>query len=139
MAEPTKNPTDHYQRMLAEATGDLTLAPVLVPIEVGDVDALEVTNAEVGERYEAIELGPFVGNRYLRLRSDDLLVFFDRLRRVADDGITQVMDERERRAEAERHTCYCGTRLDPADETCGRERCARERAAEAAYESMGLL
>lgn len=132
-------PAEHYSQMLAQVLGDVPVAQVLLPLEIGDPDQLEATNAEVGDRYEAIELGPYVGNRYLRLRGTDLVVFFDRLREVADDAICALIEERERKAEAERHDCFCGTRLDPDDETCGRDACVRERSAEIAYESLGLL
>lgn len=132
---------EHYQQMLAEAKADPVLpAPVLIPLDApSDASTLEVCNVEVGDCFEAAEIGPYAGNRYTRIRARDLLLYAYEQRRLADDLITAVLDERDRKAEADRHDCICGVRLDPDDAHCGAERCRRHVEREAAYESLGLL
>lgn len=117
MTDTIEHATDHYTRMLAEAQG--ATAPVLVPLDVHDVDGLEVCNTEVGDRYESFELGPYAGNRYLRIRSRDNVVLAAVFRRLADDLEQQTFDERDRVAKR----CICGARIDADEDTCGAARC----------------
>lgn len=117
----------------------VTIAPTIIPLDLTDIDGLEVCNTEAGQRYECSELGPFTGNRYLRIRCADNVVLAAKLRRLADDLQDATFDERERKIEAERHDCFCGTRLDPGDDTCGRSACVRQFEAEVAYDALGLL
>lgn len=109
---------EHYGGLLAE----LTAAPTVLPVEIVDVDGLEVCNTEVGDRFESFEFGPvLVDGRptYLRLRCSDNVVLADRLRQIADDLSTSTFDERDRVAKR----CVCGARIAPDEDTCGSARC----------------
>jgi hypothetical protein len=118
----------------------LTAAPVLVPLDATDLDVLEVCNTEIGDTAECFELGPFDGNRWLRIRCADAQVLSARLIRLADDLSEQVYAEREAKVEAERHECIgCRTRIDAEVPHCGAFSCRRRWEQEQAYESLGLL
>lgn len=109
---------EHYGSMLAE------LAPAIFPLDVEVIDGLEVCNTEVGERHESFELGPFAGNRWLRISASDAVLLMTKLQACADDLATSVFDERDRMAKR----CICGERIAPDDDTCGAERCEVEYA-----------
>lgn len=135
----TTRAAEHYSQLLAEAIGDLPIAQVVIPFQVTDIDGLEVTNVECGKRHEAFELGPDYRNQYVRICSPDNAALAAKLRALADDLLDATMDERERQAEAERHDCFCGVRLDPDDDTCGSVICLRKADAERYYDSLGLI
>lgn len=113
----------------------ITIAPAIIPLDIEDAAGLEAVNPECGDRYEVVEVGPFAGNHYLRIRSTDLVVLAAELRRLADDIETGCFDERDRKADAERHDCYCSTRLEPDEPHCGARRCAHQYDLELAYEA----
>lgn len=103
-------------------------------LDVG-LTTLEAVDAEVGSRYESIDVGPFVDATsdaiYLRLRSDDLVRFADDLHRLADQIIDGMLDARQAKMDAERHECPgCRTRIAPDEIACGSPRCERIAAQE---------
>lgn len=103
-------------------------------VDVSLVDQLEAINAVVGDKTETIEIGPFFG-RYLTVTAEDLMVraeqVIDLMRQVQD----AVLDARQERLDAERHDCWCGTRLEADEVTCGADRCQRTEA----QDRMGLI
>lgn len=96
-----------------------SIATAVTPLDLDDVDGLEVCNVDIGDTAEAFELGPFAGNRYLRIRGTDLIAVAAQLRRLADDLTTHTFDERDARMPR----CQCGARIQPDETTCGARRC----------------
>ena len=104
----------------------VTIAQAILPLDVSDLDALEVCNTEVGQHHECFELGPFDGHRYVRIRSTDNVALADQLRRLLDDVTTSTFDERDAKARAEMGECPgCRTRVAPDEVSCGASRCER--------------
>jgi hypothetical protein len=101
-----------------------------VPFDGALIEVLEATNAVIGDNVESVEVGPIAG-RSLVLTAPDLLVSFDAVKRLIDQAEVAVMDARQDRADAERHECYCGVRLEADELTCGSSRCEREFAMDA--------
>lgn len=93
-----------------------------------DLDDLDIADPEVVSReLERIDIGhagPLFG-RYLRVQAPDLVEWAVGLHRLADRVITAICDARDEALDAERHDCWCGTRLEPDEVTCGASRCER--------------
>lgn len=115
-----------------------TEAPEIIPVSLIfgalDIDDLDVCNPEIAsatcERIDIGHAGPLFG-RYLRVEANDLVEVAHALHSLADRISSVIFDARDEKLEAERHDCFCGTRLEPDESTCGAETCNRRAAAEA--------
>lgn len=127
--------TDHLspigKLMLARHAQPAT-GTVLVPMSHTDVDACEATDCEITERLERIDIGGAgpLADTYLRIEATDLVAWAGSVTDLMLKVIDAVLDRRQELAEAERHDCFCGTRLDPEEITCGSMACNRLAAAE---------
>lgn len=112
--------------MTPTATLTPTSTSTVVPLDVEDIDALEVCNAETGDSAECFEIGPLHGGLYLRIRSADNIVLAAKLERLLDDLRTFTDEERAAKALADSMECPgCRTRIAPDDLSCGAPRCYR--------------
>lgn len=104
-----------------------TIHPVTLIYEGGeDILNIEVTDAViVSDTLEQVDIGGggVLHGTYLRLSGPDLVVAAEELRRLADRIEACVLDARQEKIDAERHACWCGTRLDPEELDCGAPRC----------------
>lgn len=119
----------------AQPTTDaLQIIPVSLTFGRHDIDELDVCNPEIVsdtcERIEVGHAGPLFG-RYLRIEANDLVDVAGALHRLADRITHATFDARDEKLEAERHDCYCGTRLERDEITCGAEPCNQRACAEA--------
>jgi hypothetical protein len=106
-----------------------TEIPVRLIFGAHDIDELDVFDSEVlsdtCERVSIGGAGPLFG-RYLRVETNDLVDVAQALHRLADRIMDTTFDAREEKLEAERHDCYCGTRLEADEVTCGATLCDRK-------------
>lgn len=86
----------------------------------------EATDAVIGE-VETVDVGPFNGH-YFRISAADLVIAVDDARRVLTEIEAAVLDARQDKADAERHDCWCGVRLEADETTCGAKACDRNHA-----------
>jgi hypothetical protein len=94
------------------------------PIDLPDgLATLEVTDVDLGQHHESIDVGPFAGT-YLRLRATDLVVAVDEARRLLDRIEEAVLDARHDATMAARVPCpSCSTLIDPEEPDCGAPMC----------------
>lgn len=98
---------------------------VALPFGADSIDDLDVNDAEVSAEMERVDIGgagPLHG-RYLRVEATDLVDVAQALHRLADRIMDVTFDAREDALEATRHDCWCGTRLEADEITCGAARC----------------
>ena len=116
--------TDH-------TTGPCTIVPVTLLYEGDDLDDIEATDAVIiSDKLESVDVGGggALHGVYLRITGPDLIAAADGLRRLADRIIDAVLDARQDKADAERHDCWCGVRLEADETTCGARACDRNHA-----------
>jgi hypothetical protein len=91
-----------------------------------DIDDLDIADPEIVsdvlERLDIGGAGPLHG-RYWRVEAPDLVEVATALHRLADRIVDAILNARQDKLDAERHDCWCGTRLDPDEITCGAARC----------------
>lgn len=93
-----------------------------------DISDMEATDCViVSETLEQIDIGGAgpLHRAYVRLSAPDLVVALTALKNLCDDAINAVLDARQDRAEAERHDCLCGVRLEADELTCRQPACNR--------------
>lgn len=110
-------------------TDAITYHPVTLIYPGGeDISDMEATDCViVSEELEQIDIGGAgpLHNAYLRLSAPDLVVALTAIKTLCSDAIDAVLDARQDRAEAERHDCSCGVRLEADELHCGSPACVR--------------
>ena len=95
-------------------------------VDVPDLEPVRVQDCDMDGPTEYVELGPISGV-YYRLAGADLLVVADDMHRIADLIIEAVLDQRQRKLDAERARCHwCGAGpLAEGEDHCGAGRCRK--------------
>lgn len=103
-----------------------TTQTTTVLLGADDIDLLDIADPEVlSDNLERVDIGGtgLLRGCYLRIESPDLVLVAEALHRLADRIMNAAFDAREEKLEAERHDCWCGTRLEADEITCGAARC----------------
>lgn len=99
-------------------------AAIHIGLDVDTFTSADVCDVElIGQTTEEITV--IIGGYELRLRSTDLVAAVAGLDDLKHAVTMAVLDARQEQAEAERHNCDCGTRLEADEITCGAPACNR--------------